>query len=197
MKEYLKSCQTDFWKHVFEKELEYVLRELNGCKNVLSIGCGPAVIERGLQEGGFNVTGLDISREALEGIPDNIRTLIGSAEDLDISNSSFDAVIYIASLQFINDYEKSIQETRRILRPRGKFLAMLLNPESQFFKEKMKQPDSYVTKIKHANLRPIEEIAIKYFEIIGEYFLGIRDRETFPTDDSKLASLYVIKGARK
>ncbi len=197
MKNYLKSCQTDFWKQVFEKELEYVLRELEDCKNVLSVGCGPAIIEKGLQKKGFSVTGLDISREALEETPDNIRTLIGSAEYMDISDSSFDAVIYIASLQFVNDYEKAIQETRRILRPGGKLLAMLLNPESQFFKEKIKQPDSYVNKIKHAYLKPIEEVARKHFEVTGEYFLGIRNRKIFPTDDSKLATLYIVKGVRK
>ncbi|MBN1156629.1 hypothetical protein JXA85_03375, partial [Candidatus Woesearchaeota archaeon] len=58
MSQYLKSCQTKFWKQVFEKELEYLLKELQGCKDILSVGCGPAIIEKGLQENGFNITGL-------------------------------------------------------------------------------------------------------------------------------------------
>jgi len=65
MEEYLQSCKTQFWKDVLEAELGYILRRLEGARDVLSVGCGPAIIEAGLAEHGFNVTGLDISEEAL------------------------------------------------------------------------------------------------------------------------------------
>jgi len=58
MDKYLQSCRTEFWKKVFKAELEYALQELKGAKDVLSVGCGPAIIEAGLAEHGFNVTGL-------------------------------------------------------------------------------------------------------------------------------------------
>jgi hypothetical protein len=45
MKKYLQSCKTDFWKKVFEAELNYLLRELGNGKDVLSVGCGSAIIE--------------------------------------------------------------------------------------------------------------------------------------------------------
>lgn len=197
-KKYLQSCQSRFWKQTFEKEIEYILRELKDYKNVLSVGCGPAIIERGLQENGFNVTGLDISKEALEGTPDNIRTVIGSAQNMDFKDSSFDAVIYVASLQFIDNYKKAIQETARVLKPEGKLLVMLLNPESEFFKQKRKQPDSYVNKIKHPYLSAIEEFVQKYFDPIKtEYYLGIKGQEIFASQDPKLAALYIIGGEKK
>ena len=198
MKAYLKACKTDVWKQVFEKELEYILRELKSCKTVLSVGCGPAIIERGLQENGFEVTGLDVSKEAFEGAPDNIRKIIGSAESMKFEDSSFDAVIYIAALQFINDYEKAIKETARVLKPKKKFLVMLLNPESEFFKSKTRQPDSYINKIKHPYLKPIQEIIQKYFNVIKtEYYLGVRNQEIFTSQHPKSAALYVILGAKK
>ena len=50
MEKYLQSCKSDFWKEVFEAELEYILRQLRGVKDVLSVGCGPAIIEAGLAE---------------------------------------------------------------------------------------------------------------------------------------------------
>jgi len=197
-KKYLESCKTEFWKQVFEKELEFILKELKGYLIILSVGCGPAIIERGLKENGFNVTGLDISKEALKGAPDDIRTVIGSAEDMDFEDSSFDAVIFIASLQFINNYEKAIHETARVLRPEGKLLVMLLNPESEFFNEKIKQPDSYINKIKHSALKPIKEIIQKYFDYVKtEYYLGIRGNEIFTSQDPKLAALYIIQGEKK
>ena len=106
MKKYFKSCQSEFWKEIFRKETEYILMELEGYENILSVGCGPALIEQVLQENGFNVTGLDVSKEALGSAPDSIRIVVGSAEDMEFNNTSFDAAIYVASLQFINDYKK-------------------------------------------------------------------------------------------
>ncbi|MBN2313250.1 MAG: class I SAM-dependent methyltransferase [Sedimentisphaerales bacterium] len=197
MDEYLKSCKTEFWSNVFKAELEYILEELKGTKEVLSVGCGPAIIEAGLAEQGFNVTGLDISNEVLNQAPDSIRTVVGPAENMDFEDGSFDAVIYVASLQFIKRYQEAIRKTVDVLRPDGKLIVMLLNPVSEFFKEKLKNPGSYVNKIKHINLCEIEAIIAKYFIVKTEYFLGIRERDIFETRNPKLSSLYVIKGDKK
>jgi ubiquinone/menaquinone biosynthesis C-methylase UbiE len=197
MDKYLQSCKTEFWKSVFKAELDYILQELNGTKDVLSIGCGPAIIEAGLAEHGFNVTGLDISKEALNQAPDSIRTVVGSAENMDFADSSFDAVIYIASLQFIENYKEAIKQTARVLRTGGKLLAMLLNPQSQFYKEKVNNPASYINKIKHTDLREIERIITEYFSIQTEFFLGIKGRQILESRQLDLAALYVIKGEKK
>ena len=197
MEKYLKSCKTEFWKKVFKAELEYILHELKGAKDILSVGCGPAIIEAGLAEHGFNVTGLDISREALNQAPDSIRTVIGSAENMDFEDCSFDAVIYIASLQFIENYKQAIKHTTRVIRPNGKLLVMLINPESEFFKEKTMEPTSYVNKIKHTDLTEIEKQIARFFSIQTEYFLGIKGQDMLETRNPNLATLYVIKGTKK
>jgi len=197
MKKYLQLCKSEFWKKVFEAELGYILDQLKGTINVLSVGCGPAIIETGLAEHGFNVTGLDISKEALGRAPDNIRKVAGSAEKMEFVNDYFDAVIYVASLQFIEKYKEALKETARVLKPAGRFLAMLLNPQSEFFKEKTKNPDSYINRIKHTDLRAIEQAIAEYFSVQAEFFLGIKGREIFESRDPDLTSLYVIKGERK
>jgi ubiquinone/menaquinone biosynthesis C-methylase UbiE len=197
MDKYLQSCKTEFWKKVFKAELDYILPELTGTKDVLSIGCGPAIIEAGLAEHDFNVTGLDISKEALSQAPDNIRTVVGSADNMNFADSSFDAAIYVASIQFIDDYKEAIRQTARILRPAGKFLAMLLNPDSEFFKEKTRNPDSYINKIKHTNLKEIEKTIAKYFTVQTEFFLGIKGHRILKSQQPNLASVYVIKGKKK
>jgi len=194
MDKYLKSCETEFWSNVFRAELEYALQELKGVKDVLSVGCGPAVIEAGLAEHGFNVTGLDISKEALRRAPDSVRAIVGSAGNMVFSDSCFDAVIYIASMQFIEDYRKAVKETARVLKTGGKLLAMLLNTESDFFKNKSSNPTSYVNRIRHTDLKEIERAIAEHFSVRTEYFLGIRDEKIFQTQDSRLASLYIIKG---
>jgi len=197
MEKYLQSCKSKFWKEVFKAELDYILHRLKGTKDVLSVGCGPAIIEAGLAEHRFNVTGLDISKEALDQTPDSIRTVVGPAEKMGFADCSFDAVIYVASLQFIEKYEKVVKETSRVLKLGGTLLAMLLNSQSDFFKEKTKNPDSYINKIKHINLTEIEGAVAKYFSIKTEYFLGIKGKEIFQSRDSNVASLYIIKGKKK
>ena len=197
MEKYLESCKSEFWKEVFEAELDYVLRRLKGTKDVLSVGCGPAIIEAGLAEHGFNVTGLDISKEALDQAPDNIRTVAGMAENVDFPDASFDAAIYIVSLQFIENYKEAVKETTRVLKPGGKILAMLLNPQSEFFKERTRNPDSYINRIKHTNLKVIERTVGEYFSVQTEYFLGIKNNEICRSSDPDLASLYIVKGTKK
>jgi len=197
MEKYLQSCKSEFWKEIFEFELNYILPELEGAKDILSVGCGPAIIEAGLAEHGFNVTGLDISKEALDQAPDSVRTVAGPAEKTGFVDCSFDAVVYVASVQFIERYKQAIKETARVLRSGGKLLVMLLNPQAEFFKEKIKKPDSYVNKIKHTSLSEIERAIARYFSVKTEYFLGIEGTKIFQSRDSNVASLYVIKGTKK
>lgn len=197
MENYLRSCKTEFWTKVFKAELDYILQELKGTKDILSVGCGPAIIEAGLSEHGYNVTGLDISKEALEQAPDSIRTVKGSVENMDFTESSFDAVIYVASMQFIERYKEAIKQSARVLRSGGKLLIMLLNPESEFFKEKADNPASYINKIKHRNLAEIERTIAERFFVESEYFLGIRKTKTFKSRHPDLAALYIIKGKKK
>lgn len=196
-KTYIQSCQTDFWQRVFERESEFLLRELQGIREVLSIGCGPAMVERKLVEQEFCITGLDISKETLSSVPDLIRTVVASAEDMPFAESSFDAVIFIASLQFMNNYKKAIHETARVLRSEGKLVAMLLNPESSFFKEKYQDANSYIQKIKHLNIHPIEATIVEKFEVKTKYFLGIKGKNLFESQNQKEASLYIIKGIKR
>jgi ubiquinone/menaquinone biosynthesis C-methylase UbiE len=197
MEKYIQSCRTGFWTKVFKAELEYTTQALHGAEEVLSVGCGPAIIETGLAEHGFNVTGMDVSKETLDCAPDTLRTVEGSAENMTFPDSCFDAVICIVSLQFIEKYEQAIKETARVLKRGGKLLAMLLNPDSEFFKEKIKNPDSYIQKIRHTDLKKIEGTIAEYFFVRTEYFLGIDGAEIFQSRDPETAGLYVINGKKK
>jgi len=194
---YLESCRKEFWQKVFQRELAYLIEHLEGSREILSVGCGPAVLESSLSERGFCVTGLDVSQEALACAPDHVRTIAGRAEDMSLPASSFDAAIYVASLQFIEDYRKAVEKTAQVLRPAGKLIVMLLNPQSAFYKEKAQDPTSYVRKIRHTNLAEIEGAIARHFQIQTEYFMGVRDGNIFESRETTEASLYVIRGTRK
>jgi ubiquinone/menaquinone biosynthesis C-methylase UbiE len=186
-----------FWKAVFGREHSYLAGALSGRRRVLSVGCGPAMIESMLSEDGFDVTGMDVSREALDGAPDSLRTVEGNAESMEFPDGSFDAVIYVASLQFIENPRKALSETARVLVPDGKLVAMLLNTNSQYFEEQTLDPGSYMRRIRHRSLPAMMETIGKHFSAQAEYCMGIAGERIFESDDPRLASLYVISGIKK
>ena len=197
MSKYSDFYKTEFGKKILNREFNYVLKNLEGCKNVLSVGCGPGFLESKLIEEGKNVTCIDVSEEMTKEAPKQLNVVLGSAEEMNFENKSFDAVIYITSLEFIEDYKKAIKETVRVLKPSGKILMLMLNPKSKYFIKKKEKPGSYFMRITKVNLNEIEEFIKNYFSIETNYFLGIKHREIFDSNDPKLASLYVIKGVKR
>ena len=195
--QYLKSCKSEFWQKVFAAELDYLLQRLTPGDEILSVGCGPAHIESGLAAHGFMVVGLDVSREALACAPDSVRSVVAAAEEMPFPDAAFDVVLYIVSLQFIENYRTALEQTAQILKPGGRIIAMLLNPTSEFFKTRYASENSYVRKLRHTNLQGLEQVAAEWFDIQGEYFLGIDGEELFDSADSITAALYVIKGVKK
>ena len=193
---YLSSCQSKFWSQVFDAELTFLLKYLHPEDDILSVGCGPAIIERGLMEKGFSVTGLDVSQEAIACGPDSIRAVIAPAEKMPFPEATFDAVLFIVSLQFIADYRQALAESSRVLRPNGRVLALLLNPDSEFYKKKQLEVDSYVRKIKHTNIDKIKSTMAEMFKMKGEYFLGILGEQVFPSDETATAALYAVRGIK-
>ncbi|MBI4725713.1 class I SAM-dependent methyltransferase [candidate division TA06 bacterium] len=194
---YIQSCRKGFWQKVFQLEIKYLIDHLKGCRDVLSIGCGPAFIEGKLARNGFRVTGLDVSCEALNCAPDKVRTVAARAEDMPFPESSFDAVIYVASLQFIDDYRKALEKSAAVLRPHGKIVIMLLNPESEYFRERVHDPDSYVSKIKHTDQQAITDAVAGSFKVRTEYYLGIDGNEVSLSAKKAGAALYIISGAKR
>lgn len=196
IKRYVETCHEVFWQNIFCFETRYLISHLKNCRDVLSVGCGPAIIEGKLSDYGFNITGLDISREALKCAPDSVRTFAGRAENMPFPEASFDAVIYVASLQFIEDYRKALQKSLTVLRPKGKIIVMLLNPESDFFKERLLEPDSYINLIRHTDLNEIKKAIGKLFTVRTEYILGVRGGNIFESKDPNKAALCVILGKK-
>ena len=57
IRRYVETCQEEFWQRVFSQETAYLAAHLAGAKDILSVGCGPAIIEGELLKLGFAVTG--------------------------------------------------------------------------------------------------------------------------------------------
>jgi ubiquinone/menaquinone biosynthesis C-methylase UbiE len=193
---YLQSCASDFWQRVFEAELQYLLQHLQPEDDILSVGCGPAAIERRLMSSGFRVTGLDVSHQALACAGDLFRTVAAPAEEMPFPDNSFDVVLYIASLQFIEDYRAALQRTAAVVRPGGRLIALLLNPASGFFRERYAKSESYIRKLKYTDLALIEVTAGEWFQTSGDYYLGIDGEQLFASNSPTEAALYILTGIK-
>jgi ubiquinone/menaquinone biosynthesis C-methylase UbiE len=197
-KHYVSFYYTDLGKKILEKEAEYISKKLSTDRKVLSVGCGPALIEARILELNpqMELLGLDNSKEMLDQASNAIK-ILGDATKMGFKNESFDAVVYIASLEFIDNYKDAIKESVRILKPKGKILILMLNPKSNYFQREYSDKNSYIRKnIKHMNIEKIEKIISRYFFLENEYFLGIKDDKIFNTIDPKYASLYIMKGIK-
>lgn len=197
IEKFVRFYNDKFGKKILIKEAEYLKNELRGRKKILDVGCGIGYFEEILSE--LNIIGLDSAKEALEEARKRSgkKFLLGDAEHLYFHSQSFDAVFMVTTLEFVENYEKVIDEVARVLVPGGKLVVMILNPESEYFKGHVQKEDSYFKKIKHVNLKEIERYIQKLFVASGEYFLGIRGVDVFDTNDKNLAALYIIKGIKK
>ena len=195
---FVRFCESDFGKKVLDREAEYIRQELEGHHSILDIGCGIGQFEQKLSD--LNITGLDSSAEMLEEAKRRSHNtfVLGNAEHLDFADGSFEAVLYVTSLEFLDNYQRAIQEAWRVTKLDGRLLAMILNPSSEYFDEQIQREESYFRKVKHNDLDEIRNYILRHYHLSKyEYFLGIRGQRIFDTADKRFASLYVISGRKK
>ena len=103
---------------------------ING-KQVLELGHGPGHLQVELSQNGYHVFGLDRSPQMIKQAQKHLRShqfhcrlVRADAEKLPFTNSSFDSVITTFPTEYIFERE-AIQEIWRILKPQGKFIALV------------------------------------------------------------------------
>jgi ubiquinone/menaquinone biosynthesis C-methylase UbiE len=126
-------------------------------KELLEIGCGVGIDLLKFAQGGAHVTGVDLSKTAvdlakrnfeLHGLEADFSVMNGEA--LEFPDNSFDAVYAHGVLQYTADAQKMIEEAHRILKPGGEFIGMVynrrgwLNVMSKVFKVDLEHEDAPV-----------------------------------------------------
>jgi len=121
--------------HYHLKDLFSSLEGSSG--ELLEIGCGIGVDSIQLARCGFRVTGIDLTRAAIDiaethaklrGLAVNFRT--GNAETLEFADESFDAVYSFGVLHHTPKMHKAISEVHRVLKPGGMAYIMLYHRTS-------------------------------------------------------------------
>lgn len=185
--------ESDFGREIMLREVEYIRIEMKDFNLIVDIGCGIGEFEKYLSE--FDIIGLDISVEMMREARNRSdgMFIIGDLNHLMFRESKIEAVFSVATLEFIENHYEAIKEIHRVLKKNGKILAMIINPKSDYFNEEIKDPQDYFRKIKIGGLDDIRNPISKFFRIIKEeYFLGIKDKQVFETNEERYASMYVI-----
>jgi 2-polyprenyl-6-hydroxyphenyl methylase/3-demethylubiquinone-9 3-methyltransferase len=101
-------------------------------QNILDIGCGGGFLSNFLSEKGHQVTGLDVSEDALEiahryDSTKKVSYLRGNAYELPFNERSFDAVCAMDFLEHVERPHDVVKEVSRVLKPGGQFFFYTFN----------------------------------------------------------------------
>jgi SAM-dependent methyltransferase len=106
--------------------------------SLLDVGCGTGWFTRRFAAAGLEVTGIDVDRAALDFARRRsgsaVRFVQGDARSLPFADQSFDQVVSITALCFVDDWARAVAEIVRVCRHR--FVLGLLNRQSLLWLEK-------------------------------------------------------------
>jgi len=106
-------------------------------KEVLEVGCGAGIDLVRFARAGANVTGIDLSKTAIDLARKNIEQngltadlVVMNGEAMQFQDDSFDVVYAHGVLQYTADTNKMIAEIHRVLKPEGEAILMVYNRNS-------------------------------------------------------------------
>lgn len=129
------------------------LLRASGVVNILDNGCGTGRHVKFFDEQGFNVVGIDNSREAIEIAKNNLsqssraKLLVSDISAIPFTNNSFDAIICSQVIQhpLKEDREAAISEIKRTLRSGGiLFLRTISRKQKVFGLGEKIEPFTYI-----------------------------------------------------
>jgi ubiquinone/menaquinone biosynthesis C-methylase UbiE len=105
--------------------LDYL--NMNNDDLVLDLGCGLGKVSEYIsKKTGARIVGIDFSKKSIEWAKSQIQSKnkkldfqVGNINDLKFSPSTFDAIISIDTLYFVEDMDFTISELKNILKPQG------------------------------------------------------------------------------
>jgi len=116
------------------------------------------------------------------------------AGKLPFPDRSFDGVFFVTSLEFMDDVGKPLEEAARVLSNGGKIVILMLNPQSDYFKQMSGEGGYIARNIRHTNLEAITSRVSERFEVEGEYFLGVKDGRVFDSNNPRESAIYALEG---
>src|SRR5436190_11837568 len=103
--------------------LDMVEAAIPPCSKILDAGCGPGVMAGKLMERGYAVWGIDFAepmiRKARE-LCGSDQFGVGDVEHIPFPDNTFDVVVSLGVIEYLESDEQALREIRRVLRPGGR-----------------------------------------------------------------------------
>jgi 2-polyprenyl-3-methyl-5-hydroxy-6-metoxy-1,4-benzoquinol methylase len=138
----LKKLEMLYRRTVLRDHLTFIVKVAANVRSsprplrILDVGCGSGTLLGLLKKHGFDVLGLDYSREAaaIASIENNVEVVVGSLEEAHFEDASFDLVTLFHVMEHVTNPRQVLAEVRRILKPNGRLVIQVPNIESWQFK---------------------------------------------------------------
>jgi SAM-dependent methyltransferase len=99
--------------------LLYLIQPFHNARSVLEVGCGTGHFAGFVAGRGFSVIGLDrapaMLAEAARAFP-SLRLVLGDAHNLPFRDASTDLVVFVTTLEFLEDPARALREAVRVAR---------------------------------------------------------------------------------
>lgn len=153
-------------------------------KNLLEIGCGVGIDLVRFARGGAKVTGIDLSKTAIDLACKNFQQgeqnadlRVMNGECMQFADNTFDVVYAHGVLQYTADPAKMIDEIHRVLRPGGKAILMVYNKHSWL---NLMRNVTHVP-LEHEDAPVLKKFSVKELKQLLQPFQGYRIiAERFP-----------------
>ncbi len=118
----------------FRMRKERLLESLGkGNGSVLDVGCGPAVMTKEIVSLGWKYVGSDVSEAMIEeakkrtGVVSNVDFQVGVVEHIMSADNTFDAVVAMGLVEYVDDDVVAIKEMHRVLKNGGRIFVSIPN----------------------------------------------------------------------
>lgn len=130
--EFWSSRSQDMWETGSRKDIiPFFNQYLSRNSKVLDVGCGDGYGTFKLHKLGHAVIGIDISDEMIvkaKASAENIPFLTADVSTIPMEDASFDAVMSINVLEWVEVPERALRELKRVLKPNGLLCVGILGP---------------------------------------------------------------------
>jgi len=137
--EYKKNIKNQRFSLFLKRQLNDFLKILNKNSKIIDLGCGNGEKAHYIAKHGFNVVGVDSSKEAIDYAKKNFPELKFYKREVlstKFKDKSFDAIVSIALFHCFleKDRKKYVKEINRILKKRGILFQLVLSSNDETMK---------------------------------------------------------------
>ncbi len=129
--------RTEFGRYADKLERKLILKFAGPKKGekVLDVGCGTGIYALTFTKMGLEVTCLDMSKRMLDIAKKKSKdmdVILGNVREIPFKDNTFDLIVGVTLIEFLDEPEKAVKEMRRVLKQNGRLILGVLNKFSLF-----------------------------------------------------------------